>query len=109
MRLLRRSKRDQIIRASKSHRNIKTSDLELPGEPSRVFINERLTKQNRALFWDARSRAKNLGWFCWVNQGTIYVRESEGKPAQAIRSPGDLDRVLPVAGALPPPSVVIST
>ncbi|CAB3245040.1 unnamed protein product [Arctia plantaginis] len=50
MRLLRRNKRDQLIKASKSRRNVTSSDLDVPGKSYKVFYNERLTKENRMLF-----------------------------------------------------------
>lgn len=58
MRLLRRSKRNQLIKAYKSRRNITSSDLQLPGTPIKVYLNERLTKENRILFRETRTRAK---------------------------------------------------
>lgn len=97
LRLLRRSKRDQILKASKSRRNITSADLEVAGAPLKLYINERLTKHNRVLFRDARTRAKIHGYlFCWCSNGSIYVRQREGKAAVAIRMQSDLDRVLPV-------------
>lgn len=96
VRLIRRYKRDQILSAAKSRRNINSSDLEVAGGPIKVFFNERLTKQNRVLFRDARSRAKTHGYlFCWCSQGSIYIRQREGKSAVVIRTQEDLDRVLP--------------
>ncbi|XP_045763694.1 uncharacterized protein LOC123866284, partial [Maniola jurtina] len=94
VRLLRRSKRDEFLKASKSRRNITSTDLNLPGPAQKVFINERLTQRNRLLFRECRIQTKQLGYeFCWCNNGTIYVRAREGKSASAIRNHEDLERL----------------
>ncbi|CAH0726206.1 unnamed protein product, partial [Brenthis ino] len=94
VRLLRKTKRDQIIKAAKSRRNIKSTDLDIPGTPYKVFYNERLTKYNRELFREARRMAKQHGFsHCWCSQGTIFVRKSEGKPARPVRNFDDLSIV----------------
>ncbi|XP_075990272.1 uncharacterized protein LOC142985922 [Anticarsia gemmatalis] len=96
VRLLRRSKRDQFLKAAKSRKNISSADLEVSGTPRKIFFNERLTKANRLLFRDSRLRAKHHGYsFCWCQQGTIYIRQREGKGAIPIHSLKDLDRILP--------------
>lgn len=96
LRLLRRSKRDELIKASKARRNLTSTDLVASGTTGKVFLNERLTKENRILFRDTRSRSKQAGYaFCWCNQASIYVRQREGKSAVLIRSRNDLDRIIP--------------
>lgn len=96
VRLLRRSKRDQFIKASKSRKNIYSADLQTPGVNRKVYFNERLTKSNRILFRETRFRAKLHGYaFCWCSQGIVYVRQREGKAAIPIRSQYDMDRLLP--------------
>ncbi|XP_013193029.1 uncharacterized protein LOC106136907 [Amyelois transitella] len=98
VRLLRRSKRDNFLKSSKSRKGMTSSDLEVSGSSMKVFFNERLTKENRFLFRETRLRAKQHGYaFCWCNQGTIYVRQREGKGAIRISSHQELDRVLPVS------------
>lgn len=94
VRLLRRNKRDQLIKASKSRRNITSNDLEVPGKAFKVFYNERLTKENRLLFRTARAKAKEHGYsYCWVAQGKIFVRKREGKAALQIRSVNDFSNI----------------
>lgn len=96
VRFLRRSMRDQFLKAAKSRKNITSVDLGIIGASRQIYFNERLTKVNRKLFRDARARAKQLGYaFCWCSQGAIHVREREGKHAVLIRSHNDLDRLLP--------------
>ena len=57
LRLLRKQKRDDMVRAAKARRNITTENA-VGGEPKAIFINERLTKENRRLFREARICAK---------------------------------------------------
>ncbi|CAG5034122.1 unnamed protein product [Parnassius apollo] len=96
VRLLRRSKRDQVLKAFKSRKTLTSADLGIIGSPIKVFCNERLTKENSLLFREARARAKTHDYaFCWCNQGAIYIRKREGKAATLIRTKHDLDRHLP--------------
>lgn len=93
-RLLRRTKRDEILRSAKSRKNIMSKDLDIHGESLRIYCNERLTKENRLLFRDARKHAKQHGYaFCWCNRGSIYIRQREGKAAIPIRSREDINNV----------------
>lgn len=94
-RFMRRSKRDLLLKASKSRKNVMSNELEIQGPPRKVYFNERLTKENRMLFREARNRAKLHGYaFCWCNQGSIYVRQREGKAAMHVSSLGNLDNIL---------------
>lgn len=91
VKLLRRAKRDQILQAAKTRRNITSDDI-VSGTSSKIYINERLTKNNRSLFRESRLRAALHGFsYCWVRNGAIYVRKADKKPAIAIRSIADLD------------------
>ncbi|KAG7311975.1 hypothetical protein JYU34_001401 [Plutella xylostella] len=94
--MLRRTKRDEVIKAFKTRRNISNKDIEVDGPTLKIFCNERLTKENRLLFREARGRSKQLGYaYCWCHHGTIFVRQRDGKPSKLIQSRDDLDRILP--------------
>ncbi|KAG7303564.1 hypothetical protein JYU34_012094 [Plutella xylostella] len=56
VRMLRRTKRDEVIKAFKTRRNISNKDIEVDGPTLKIFCNERLTKENRLLFREARGR-----------------------------------------------------
>ncbi|KAL0880690.1 hypothetical protein ABMA27_001906 [Loxostege sticticalis] len=99
VKLLRKCKRDDILRAAKSRRSVTSEDI-VAGQPSKIFFNERLTKENRNLFRDARLRTKEYGFrYCWVRSGNIYVRKGDGKPAIRITSNDDLDEKVGAAKA----------
>lgn len=99
VKLLRKSKRDELLSAAKVRRNMTSQDL-ITGPPSTLYFNERLTKTNRKLFGEARKRAKEYKYrFCWVRNGAIYVRKGENTneqkyPAILIRSLDDIDELI---------------
>ncbi|CAG9126277.1 unnamed protein product [Plutella xylostella] len=97
VRMLRRSKRDEFIKAFRTRRSKLTNkDLEVDGPTLKIFCNERLTKENRMLFREARVRSKQHGYaHCWCHHGNIFVRQREGKPSKQIQTRDDLDRLLP--------------
>lgn len=103
VRLLRRAKKDQIIKASKSWRSLSSTDIDVQGPIRKIFVNEHLTKENRTFFREARIRAKDAGYkYCWTTSGRIFVRKSKGKPATLVKNNNDLDQLLsPVTVPLP--------
>ncbi|CAG9114232.1 unnamed protein product [Plutella xylostella] len=102
-RLLRNNKRDEILHASKVRRNLSTGDIGLGGTARKVYFNERLTKVNRHLFREARNRSKQSGYkFCWVKNGSIYVRREDQKYPKLIRNTNDLEQILgPISTRIP--------
>ncbi|CAK1579347.1 unnamed protein product [Parnassius mnemosyne] len=95
IRFLRKNKRDEFLRASRTRRDLTTSDIELQGPTRKLYFNEHLTKHNRWLFRETRTRAKEAGYkYCWVKQGYIHIRRREGSPSITIRNASDLERHL---------------
>lgn len=91
MRLVRRIKRDELLKATKGRKSVTASDLQVGDKPTKVFFNERLTRENRLLFREARLRASQAGYkFCWTSNGFINVRKQEGCPAIRIRNSVEL-------------------
>ncbi|KAJ2938071.1 hypothetical protein O0L34_g19394 [Tuta absoluta] len=91
IRLVRRQKRDEILAAAKSRRNVTTEGI-IDGQPKSLYFNERLSKYNRMLFRAARDRASSHKFaYCWTRNGLIFVRRSDGKPVSRITSTQDLD------------------
>lgn len=100
-RLLRNMKRNELVHAARVRKNLKTNDIDLPGEKRDIFLNERLTKANRSLFRECRERAKTYKYdYCWVRNGIIHVRKEHRKPAKVIRSVSDIDRLIGPAPAV---------
>ncbi|KAI5635438.1 hypothetical protein NE865_11811 [Phthorimaea operculella] len=94
VRFTRKARRDDFLRCSKTRKDLTNQDIEVGNSTMKIYINERLTKDNRQLFRAARHRAHEAGYkHCWTNNGSIYVRKADGKfyPALQIRSVSDLD------------------
>lgn len=94
VRFARRSLRDRVLSAARVRRMLSTTDMGLPGTPCTFYINERLTKFNRHLFYLARQASTRAKWkYAWTREGKIYVRREHGAPRIRIRSDLDLKRV----------------
>ena len=56
-----------------------------------IFINEHLSKRNRALFAGAQEKKRQLQYkFCWTRGGVIHMRKSEN-PIVTISKDSDLE------------------
>ena len=50
-----------------------------------VFVNEHLSKQNRALFAAAQERKRALGYkYCWTRGGSVNMRKTDNSPIVTI-------------------------
>lgn len=94
VRLARRELRDELMRAARVRRNLSTTDIGLAGPSRRVYVNERLTKTNRLLFYRARVECAKRQWrYSWTKRGRVFVRQGEGQQIHPIRSDIDLQRI----------------
>lgn len=94
VKLMRRRTRDEVIKAAKYRQNL-TSDHFVESPPKKVYLNERLSKENRSLFREARRRCQGFGFkYCWIRNGTVHVRQTENRAAIRLRSIEDLDQKL---------------
>ncbi|KAJ8704374.1 hypothetical protein PYW08_013098 [Mythimna loreyi] len=107
VKLTRKTKRDEILSAAKSRKNVTSEDMVL-GTKSKIYINERVTKEKRLLFREARARAQRNGFrFCWLRNGLIYIKKFEDNdnkryPAIRIQSYEDLDKHIGISPATLP-------
>ncbi|KAJ8721116.1 hypothetical protein PYW08_006581 [Mythimna loreyi] len=93
VRLSRRAVRDDLLSAVRVRRNLTTADIGVPGTPRRIYLNERLTKTNRQLFYNTRQAAIRLEWkYTWTKDGRILARKEEGKPVVHVRTERDISR-----------------
>ncbi|KAJ2946823.1 hypothetical protein O0L34_g16147 [Tuta absoluta] len=94
VRFTRRAPRDEMLRAARSRRNITTEQLDVPGAPTKVFINEHLTKSERQLYAKARSIARERNFqYIGRRNGKIVVRKVENGALINIMSQDDLFRL----------------
>ncbi|XP_052754194.1 uncharacterized protein LOC128201412 [Galleria mellonella] len=70
VRLARRDLRDEVLRNARVRRGANTADIGVSGTSRPFYVNERLTKYNRALFQKAREMGRRFGWrFVWTRRG----------------------------------------
>ncbi|KAJ8711241.1 hypothetical protein PYW07_008483 [Mythimna separata] len=99
VKLLRGAKRDELLFAAKSRRNLTSSDI-VSGTSATVYLNERLSQANRKLFGEARKRATQHNFrYCWIRNGCVYARKAANTTekkfrALAIRSHDDIDKLI---------------
>ncbi|XP_061725396.1 uncharacterized protein LOC133531281 [Cydia pomonella] len=97
VRLARRFHRDNLLRAARRARGADTSGFDLPGPPRRFYVNERLTRTNRQLFYKARHEGSRLNWrYIWTRDGRIYARRQPNTQSHRVRSEDDLIKIFGV-------------
>lgn len=92
--------RDLVLSAAhrynKTHvgHGLRSSDLDIPGEPCRIFITEHLSPEQKTLHAATRKAAKERNYkYVWVKYGQIYVRRDDSAGATLIRNLESLDRL----------------
>lgn len=94
VRLVRRALRDTLLRSARVRRGADTDGFQIPGPPRRFYVNERLTRTNRHLFYLARQEGSRLGWkYVWTREGRIYARRCPDSNARRIKIESDLKMV----------------
>lgn len=59
-----------------------------------IYLQENLTASNRKLFYDVRTKARNLDYrFVWHREGYSYVRKREGDPVIRVEHDQDLSKL----------------
>lgn len=97
VRLARRCTRDALLSAARVRRRFTTEGMGLTGAAKLFYINERLTKHNRQLFYETRELAKRLEWkYVWTRDGKIYARQEHGKARHRLRTGSDFMKVFGV-------------
>ncbi|XP_063358949.1 uncharacterized protein LOC134648361 [Cydia amplana] len=98
VRLTRRVHRDNLLRAARRTRGADTSGFNLPGPSRRFYVNERLTRTNRQLFYKARQEGSRLNWrYIWTRDGRIYARRQPDTSSHRVRCESDLEKVFGVS------------
>lgn len=92
VRFTRRHLRDEMLRAARVRRTADTTGV--VSQPSRFYVNERLSWQNRKLFYLSRQMGNKENWrYIWTRGGRVYVRREAGARAHAIRTEDDIQKV----------------
>lgn len=92
------SVRNTVLKASKSFNKankterLHTHALGFIDKLEPIYINELLTPKTRQLYFHARTQIKNRTLtFCWINNGRLFVKQSEHSPAIQIKSMSQLE------------------
>lgn len=95
LRLARNSVREELIRAARIRRGADTTGFNIDSQPRRFYVNERLTRFNRELFYAARVKAKETGWrYVWTRGGRIFARRAAGDDTKyRIKTVLDINKV----------------
>lgn len=98
----RRAPRDQLLRAARVRRHLSTDQIQVPGAPRAVYVNEHLSKNDRRLFALARAAKKEYGFkYVWKKNGQVLIRTSEGGPVININSEKDISTLCVRKGNFP--------
>lgn len=95
VKLKHRAIKDKIIAASRKHRNVTARDIGRGGENERMYINEHLTRENKALLASCKLKAKEFSYkYIWTKNCRIFVRKNDTSPPILISSSVDLAKIL---------------
>lgn len=94
VRLARRGVRDDLLRGARARRGADTADFGFKSNARVFYVNERLSKTNRRLFYLAREAGRLHKWrFVWTKEGRVYARREPEQAAHRIRTEEDITRV----------------
>lgn len=94
VRLARRVQRDELLNAARVRRNVTTAGLGLASTECRFYVNERLTRVNRSLFYKARTESQRANWkYVWTRDGKIFTRKEHGASRHRLRSETDMTKI----------------
>lgn len=86
--------KDSIISAIRKNKGITTSDIGLPGDCQRIYINEHLIPYFKKLYKQTREAATQFGYaYVWIRNGKIFVRRNDTTAPIIITDYTDLTKV----------------
>ncbi|KAF9806883.1 hypothetical protein SFRURICE_005840 [Spodoptera frugiperda] len=89
-----RQLKDNLISQTRKCR-VTTSDLNIPGKVSPVFVNEHLTVSNKSLLKKTKEAAKLKEYqYTWIKNCRIFVRKAATLPAIPIKKEEDLKKIV---------------
>lgn len=92
--------RDQVLSAvhryNKVHagRGLRSSDLDIPGEPCKIFASEHLSPEQKNLHAATRQAAREHNYkYVWIRYGQIYARKDDTAGALLIKNLDSLSKM----------------
>lgn len=87
--------KDNILSGMRKCRGITTGDIQFPGEPRRLFVNEHLTVENKTLLKKVKTFASaKLYQYVWIKNCQILLRKNDTSPPIHIRDESDLKKIV---------------
>lgn len=94
VRVARRNLRNALLQAARARRTLSTEGMQLAAAPTRFYVNERLSRANKMLFFKTRELARSRGWkFVYTSGGRILVRRESGAACFRVRMEEDLEKI----------------
>lgn len=73
----------------------KLAALPRSGTRQKVYFNDNLTRANKDLFWQARTKGREKSYkFVWVKNATIFTKKDENASLVRIASAKDLEKIV---------------
>lgn len=92
--------RDAILSGAKlynqqnKNNKLSSSSIGMQGKSVPIYISESLTAAGRKLYSMARETAKYMEYkYCWIKNGKIFLRKTDGVPALEIKSESQLTTI----------------
>ena len=93
--LKERKVRDEIYKNKKKLRGVDTVRMGLSSESQRIYINENLSRESKALFKKANDLRKEKRWkYIWTSFGIILVRKDDESRVLRVCSEMDLAKLI---------------
>lgn len=85
--------KDNIISGARKNR-LSTKDLNFPGGPKPIYVNEHLSPYNKRLLSKCREAAKIKQYrYVWSKNGRIFIRRNDTSPAVQIQEESDIMKI----------------
>ncbi|GBP17455.1 hypothetical protein EVAR_8806_1 [Eumeta japonica] len=68
-------------------RSTTTAGIGISSDERRLYVNERVTRFNRHIFYRARKNSLNVNWkYVWTTDGKIYAQKEHGASRYRVRA-----------------------
>ncbi|XP_045502922.1 uncharacterized protein LOC123699918 [Colias croceus] len=89
-----RNVKDRILSGLRKTKGITTKDIGFAGKPTRFYVFDHLTPNNKVLLKETKDIAAKKSYkFVWVRNCHIFLRKNEESPVLSIASKKDLSKI----------------
>lgn len=69
----------KLFNRQHSHNKFNSKLIGLAGEPTPIYVSEKLNEKTKYLYFISRKFAKEYNYaFCWISNGKVFLRQSHG-------------------------------